>query len=110
MSAYYKHIILFVLWQGTWEKKNMKVAVLGYGVVGQGVFRMLQACEGLSCNRVLERPGVCNESYIVNNIEEIISDPEIEAVVECIGGCKTCRAAADDGHALSGAHPGRLCR
>ena len=64
----------------------MNVAILGFGTVGRGVYEMIEACEGLSCTKVLERPGVCNESFIVNSIDDIVSDKNIDAVVECIGG------------------------
>jgi len=64
----------------------MNVAILGFGTVGRGVYEMIQACDGLTCTKVLERPGVCNESFIVNDINDIVSDKNIDAVVECIGG------------------------
>ena len=64
----------------------MNVAILGFGTVGRGVYEMIEACNGLVCSKVLERPGVCNESFIVNDIEDIVSDKNIDAVVECIGG------------------------
>lgn len=64
----------------------MKVAILGFGTVGRGVFEMIEACEGLQCPKVLERPGVCDADFIVNNIEDITADKGIDAVVECIGG------------------------
>ena len=64
----------------------MKVAVLGFGTVGRGVYEMLQNCSTLSCDCVLERPGVFNEPFIVNDINAILEDRSIEAVAECIGG------------------------
>ena len=64
----------------------MKVAILGFGTVGRGVYEMIRGCGDLSCDHVLERPGIFTESFIVNDIEEIVSDKSIEAVVECIGG------------------------
>ena len=35
----------------------MKVAVLGYGTVGVGVYEMLVSAKGLECGPVLVRPG-----------------------------------------------------
>ncbi len=64
----------------------MKVAVLGFGTVGRGVYEMLQSCRTLNCDCVLERPGVFNEPFIVNDINTILNDKSIEAVAECIGG------------------------
>lgn len=64
----------------------MKVAVLGFGTVGRGVYEMLQNCRTLSCKYVLERPGIFNEPFIVSDINTILNDKSIEAVAECIGG------------------------
>ena len=39
------------------EDKEMKVAVLGFGTVGQGVYGMLAHSKGLEPGPVLVRPG-----------------------------------------------------
>ena len=39
----------------------MKVAVLGYGVVGKGVYDMLRTCPLLEAGSVLVRPGKVDE-------------------------------------------------
>ena len=64
----------------------MKVAVLGYGTVGVGVYEMLQAAKGLEAGPVLVRPGKENEAFKVSSIEKITGDPSVDAVAEVMGG------------------------
>ncbi len=64
----------------------MKVAVLGYGTVGVGVYEMLQAAEGLEAGPVLVRPGKEDKAFKVSRIEDITGDPSVEAVCEVMGG------------------------
>ena len=64
----------------------MKVAVLGYGTVGVGVYEMLQAAEGLEAGPVLVRPGKVNEPFKVDSIEAITGDATVDAVAEVMGG------------------------
>ena len=63
----------------------MKVAVLGYGVVGFGVHEMLKSAAGLEPGPVLVRPGKNDEPFKVTSIEEIINDPSVDAVAEVMG-------------------------
>ena len=64
----------------------MKVAVLGYGTVGVGVYEMLKAAEGLEAGPVLVRPGKENEAFKVSRIEDITGDASVDAVAEVMGG------------------------
>jgi len=64
----------------------MKVAVLGYGVVGKGVYDMLRTCPLLEAGSVLVRPGKADEPFKVDNIEAIINDESIDLVAEVMGG------------------------
>ena len=64
----------------------MKVAVLGYGTVGVGVYEMLQAAEGLEAGPVLVRPGKEDKAFKVSGIEQITGDPTVDAVAEVMGG------------------------
>ena len=64
----------------------MKVAVLGYGTVGVGVYEMLQAAKDLEAGPVLVRPGKENEVFKVSSIEKITEDPTVDAVAEVMGG------------------------
>ena len=64
----------------------MKVAVLGFGTVGVGVFEMLQKAEGLEAGPVLVRPGKADKPFKVTSIEEIVNDKSVDAVAEVMGG------------------------
>ena len=58
----------------------MKVAVLGYGTVGVGVYEMLVSAKGLECGPVLVRPGKEDKAFKVSSLDAITSDPEVGAV------------------------------
>ena len=64
----------------------MKVAVLGYGTVGVGVYEMLARSEGLEPGPVLVRPGKEDKPFKVSSLSAIVNDPTVGAVVEVMGG------------------------
>ena len=64
----------------------MKVAVLGYGTVGVGVYEMLKKAEGLEAGPVLVRPGKKDADFKVCDLNEIVADPSVDAVAEVMGG------------------------
>ena len=64
----------------------MKVAVLGYGTVGVGVYEMLKKAEGLEAGPVLVRPGKKDAYFKVCDLNEIVADPSVDAVAEVMGG------------------------
>ena len=64
----------------------MKVAVLGFGTVGVGVYEMLQEAQGLEAGPVLVRPGKVDQPFKVSSIKEILNDPTVGAVAEVMGG------------------------
>lgn len=76
----------------------MKIALLGYGTIGSGVAEVLsinhdsiagKAGEEIEIKYVLDLrdfPGNPIQSKIVHDFEVIVKDPEIEAVVEAMGG------------------------
>ena len=64
----------------------MKVAVLGYGTVGKGVFEMLTEARGLEQGPVLVRQGKIREIFQTDSMECILMDGSIGAVVETMGG------------------------
>ena len=64
----------------------MKVAVLGYGTVGVGVYEMLQAAEGFEAGPVLVRPGKEDKPFKVSSIDAITGDESVDAVAEVMGG------------------------
>ena len=64
----------------------MKVAVLGFGTVGKGVYEMLSAAAGVEAGPVLVRPGKEDAAFKVSSAEAIMNDPSVEAVAEVMGG------------------------
>ena len=64
----------------------MKVAILGFGTVGVGVWEMLQNAPGFEAGPVLVRPGKADAPYKVTAMEAIADDPSVEAVAEVMGG------------------------
>ncbi len=75
-----------------------KIAVLGYGTIGSGVVEVLDRNKEIIAKRagdeivvkyildLREFPGDPHEDLVVHDFEIIRSDPEILAVVECMGG------------------------
>lgn len=64
----------------------MKVAVLGYGTVGVGVYEMLKKADGLEAGPVLVRPGKKDADFKVCDLNAIIADASVDAVAEVMGG------------------------
>ena len=64
----------------------MKVAILGFGTVGVGVYEMLEKCAGLEPGPVLVRPGKADKPFKVTSVETIMDDPSVGAVAEVMGG------------------------
>ena len=87
-------------------KSVIKVALLGVGTIGGGVYKLLNSNSRLIEQRtgspivvakVLERNvdrchelGI-NKSLIVGSIEDIINDPEIDIVIELMGGIEPAK-------------------
>ena len=64
----------------------MKVALLGFGTVGVGVYEMLGGAYGLEQGPVLVRPGKDDSFFKVTDISRIVNDPSVDAVAEVMGG------------------------
>ena len=65
----------------------MKIAILGFGVVGRGVDEIASSGIGsLEVTRILELPDRLNDPRMTPEFDDILSDPDIQAVVECMGG------------------------
>ena len=76
----------------------INVAILGYGTVGSGVFEVLntnkesitrRAGEELNVKYVLDLrdfPGQPVEEVLIHDYEQIVNDPEVDIVVEVMGG------------------------
>ena len=89
------------LFRKTLMAKELKIAVIGFGTVGTGVVKCLQQNQDLIAARTGVRPvlsrivsrdlvrdrGVqVDSSLLTTDIEATICDPEIDVVVELIGG------------------------
>lgn len=87
------------------EKKTVKAALLGLGTVGGGVYKLAarqkeemmdKTGADLEIKRILvhnlekERPGI-DPSLLTDSFEEIIRDPEIEIVIEVMGGIEPAK-------------------
>ena len=68
----------------------MNIGLLGMGTIGSGVYEIAQGLEGVRVKRVLERR--FQADYVTDNIEDIVRDPEIDVVVETMGGLQIGRA------------------
>ena len=64
----------------------MKVAVLGFGTVGIGVYEMINEAEGIEAAYVLVRKGKENDTFKVSDISTIVEDASVDCVVEVTGG------------------------
>lgn len=88
--------------------KQMKVGILGFGTVGSGVYRILTENKGdimhrdhleLLPARILVKDfehepniGMAPKELFTTSIDEIVSDPEIGIVVECMGGVEPAKS------------------
>ena len=65
----------------------MKIALLGHGVVGRGVDEIIASrAKGVEVARILELPDRLSDPRMTANYDDILNDPEIELVIECMGG------------------------
>ncbi len=66
----------------------MKIAILGYGVVGKGVYK-LSKDNNIEVKYILVRDKnkkLDVDSILSDDINEILNDKEVDTVVECMGG------------------------
>ncbi len=63
----------------------MIVSVLGHGVVGKGVWEMLQSNSGYTVRSVLVKKGEKTEDFMTETFEDVLAD-DSELVIECMGG------------------------
>lgn len=85
--------------------KKIKVALLGVGTVGTGVYKLIQRRADvmvrtigaeMEVSKILvhnlnkQREGI-NASLLTDNWQEIVNDPEIQIVVEVMGGIEPAR-------------------
>ena len=97
--------------------KTIKVGILGFGTVGSGVVRLLTEQREMLSRRLgtdlvlkkvadLEpdrpRAVTLDRDRLTNKAADILNDPEIDIVVELIGGCGAARK-----YMLAGIDPGK---
>jgi homoserine dehydrogenase len=87
------------------EKNTIKIALLGLGTVGTGVYKLIQRRADvmtqtigaqLELSKILvhnmkkERPGI-EASLLTDNWQEILQDDEIQIIIEVMGGIEPAR-------------------
>ena len=81
-------------------KKVINVGLIGYGTVGKGVVRILETNKKIALRKVgvpIKIKSICDlmpidrKELYVKNFKDIINDPEIDLVVELIGGYEPAR-------------------
>ncbi len=65
----------------------MKIAILGHGTVGRGVDEIItNRLEEVEVARILELPDRLTDERMTSDYSQIVGDPSIDLVVECMGG------------------------
>ena len=65
----------------------MKIGLLGFGVVGRGVYDILASRSDVTVGKVLARRDLGELTCAVTrDMRSIANDPEIDTVVEVMGG------------------------
>ena len=73
----------------------MKIAIMGFGTVGSGAYEVAKVAEDIEVVRILDlkvRPGYESISErFTTDLKDITEDPDIELVIETMGGIDTPR-------------------
>ena len=87
------------------EKDNINIAILGAGTVGGGVYKLIDQKQeeirnrtgaGITVKKVLvrnaakDRPGY-DKAVLTSDWKEIVNDPDIDVIVELMGGIEPVR-------------------
>ena len=65
----------------------MNIALLGFGVVGRGVYELAASHPELHIKYVLCRKDLTiPDAQVTHDFEDIVNDPEIDTVIEVMGG------------------------
>ena len=87
------------------EKDNINIAILGAGTVGGGVYKLIDKKQeeirnrtgaGITVKKVLvrnaakDRPGY-DKAVLTSDWNEIVNDPDIDVIVELMGGIEPAR-------------------
>jgi homoserine dehydrogenase len=91
-------------------KKKLKLGLFGFGCVGQGLYHVLHETQGVKaeikkvCVKNKDKKRPVPDSFFTFNKEEILSDPEIDIVVELIDDAQAAyqivKAALQNGKAV----------
>ncbi len=71
-------------------KKNLKLGLFGFGCVGQGLYHVLHETKGVKaeikriCVKTRNKPRPLGEDIFTFDKEAVLSDPEIDVIVELI--------------------------
>lgn len=71
---------------------NLKIGIIGFGTVGTGVYKTLRLLEGIDILKIavknINKPRSVElpEGILTDNPYEIVNNPDIDVVVELIGG------------------------
>lgn len=66
-----------------------KVAILGYGTIGKGVFKILMSKDDFEVAYIFDKKDRFDPNHInlfTDNLEDILNDPTVDSVVEVLGG------------------------
>jgi homoserine dehydrogenase len=66
--------------------KKLNIGLLGYGTVGKSVASLLQEQEDMNLLAIFRRQGKADDSLMTDQIDELLLDPQIEVIVEVLGG------------------------
>ena len=69
--------------------KKLNIAILGYGVIGKGVFEICKNMPNINVVKILERKERFDQNYLdlfTDNADEIFRNKKIDLVVEVLGG------------------------
>jgi homoserine dehydrogenase len=69
--------------------KQINIAIMGYGVIGKGVFEICQNMPNINVVKILERSNRFDQNFLplfTENADEIFDNENIDLVVEVLGG------------------------
>ena len=69
--------------------KKVRIAILGYGVIGKGVFKICLEKEEIEVIKIFDYKKNFDKQYVslfTDNLEDIMNDNNIDIVVEVLGG------------------------
>ena len=92
----------------------MNIGLLGFGVVGRGVYEITEAREDMQVTKVLCLEDIClPDAQSVKDIKLIVEDPQIDTVVEAMGGLHPAyefvRAAIENGKNVVTSNKALVC-